>query len=581
MRATCQKIDGFLVGSEEDHKGRHIVTAYLNAIPVTRFNKYDNAERRKAAIELVELELCTKNTAANICGFHRNTVSNLVKTKQLLGLEAAIREERGRREPVKYIESIQSHVIQLLESYPDWSDRRIAEQASLDLNMEVTRIAVARIRTRNDPPKTKQSSKQEILDMEKTAEDICKEHSVEKQLKLPLEFDSELKQKQEELSHTAPPEAKTKTEEKFIEDLQEGKRIPFAGELMHNLFLQEIGIEELLSGYPYQTGACYQAVDILGTVFHSINLGFPSIESLKLVNAGDLGVLIGQRRAPEKETLRDRLGDLASYEQSPQLIHDLARGLLDQQRIDKEVFFIDGHFLPYFGMHIIAKGYYTVRRMAMKGNELYAITDLNGRPLFFLTESCEVDFRPMIARSAEMLLDLGFERPMLVFDRGGFGINFFKELDSKADFVTALDFSSQMIAKAQAKVEAENVTFKQTDITAQWPVKPGWSNLITCSLVLEHIGDLRFIFREAARVLKRRGKFYICELHPWKQYQGKQARFETEDGTHKPMVFVHHISDYLNAARAEGFHLLDLHEYFDEEQENIPRLISLVFESEK
>ena len=443
MRATCQKIDGFLVGSEEDHKGRHIVTAYLNAIPVTRFNKYDNAERRKAAIELVELELCTKNTAANICGFHRNTVSNLVKTKQLLGLEAAIREERGRREPVKYIESIQSHVIQLLESYPDWSDRRIAEQASLDLNMEVTRIAVARIRTRNDPPKTKQSSKQEILDMEKTAEDICKEHSVEKQLKLPLEFDSELKQKQEELSHTAPPEAKTKTEEKFIEDLQEGKRIPFAGELMHNLFLQEIGIEELLSGYPYQTGACYQAVDILGTVFHSINLGFPSIESLKLVNAGDLGVLIGQRRAPEKETLRDRLGDLASYEQSPQLIHDLARGLLDQQRIDKEVFFIDGHFLPYFGMHIIAKGYYTVRRMAMKGNELYAITDLNGRPLFFLTESCEVDFRPMIARSAEMLLDLGFERPMLVFDRGGFGINFFKELDSKADFVTWAKYANE------------------------------------------------------------------------------------------------------------------------------------------
>ncbi len=109
---------------------------------------------------------------------------------------------------------------------------------------------------------------------------------------------------------------------------------------MHNLFLQEIGFEDLLSCYPYQTGACYQAVDILGTVFHSINLGFPSIESLKLVNAGDLGVLIGQRRAPEKETLRDRLGNLASYEQSPKLFQDLAWVLLEQQRIDREVFFI-------------------------------------------------------------------------------------------------------------------------------------------------------------------------------------------------------------------------------------------------
>jgi ubiquinone/menaquinone biosynthesis C-methylase UbiE len=156
-------------------------------------------------------------------------------------------------------------------------------------------------------------------------------------------------------------------------------------------------------------------------------------------------------------------------------------------------------------------------------------------------------------------------------------------LSGKADFVTALDFSPQMIAKAQAKVEAKNVTFIQTDITTQWPIKPGWSNLITCSLVLEHIEDLQFIFREAARVLKRRGKFYICELHPWKQYLGKQAKFETEEGTtHKPMVFTHHISDYLYAARVEGFHLLDLNEYFDnKEKENIPRLLSLVFESEK
>ncbi|MDZ7759779.1 MAG: hypothetical protein U5L00_05935 [Desulfovermiculus sp.] len=114
----------------------------------------------------------------------------------------------------------------------------------------------------------------------------------------------------------------------------------------------------------------------------------------------------------------------------------MARNLLEKDRIDKEVFFIDGHFLPYYGLHVIAKGYYTVRRMPLKGNEIYAVTDLQGRPLFFLTESCEIDFRPMIARSAEMLIDLGIERPILVFDRGGYGVHFFNELDQQADFVT-------------------------------------------------------------------------------------------------------------------------------------------------
>lgn len=152
-------------------------------------------------------------------------------------------------------------------------------------------------------------------------------------------------------------------------------------------------------------------------------------------------------------------------------------------------------------------------------------------------------------------------------------------LTQKADHVHALDFSSEMIARAQAKIEADNVTFTQTDINSKWPVRPGWSNLITCSLVLEHIEDLNFIFQEAARVLKRKGKFYICELHPGKQYAGSQARFESEEGVQKPQAFIHHISDYLNAAKNEGFTLLDFNEYFDDNnRENVPRLISLVFE---
>lgn len=155
-------------------------------------------------------------------------------------------------------------------------------------------------------------------------------------------------------------------------------------------------------------------------------------------------------------------------------------------------------------------------------------------------------------------------------------------LSTKADHVTALDFSSEMISKARAKVEAENVTFSQTDINKPWPVRPGWSNLITCSLVLEHIEDLDFIFKEAARVIKRKGKFYICELHPLKQYSGSQARFETPEGIHKLEVFVHHISDYLGAAKTHGFNLLDLKEYFDDkENDNLPRLLSLILESEK
>lgn len=153
-------------------------------------------------------------------------------------------------------------------------------------------------------------------------------------------------------------------------------------------------------------------------------------------------------------------------------------------------------------------------------------------------------------------------------------------LSEKADFVIALDFSANMIARARQKIKAENVTFTEADLTTEWPVKPGWANLITCSLVLEHIEDLDHIFAEAARALKRNGKFYICELHPGRQYAGSRANFETKAGTHFPDAYTHHLSDFLNAAKANKFKLLEVNEYFDDvDKKTIPRLLSLVFEN--
>jgi len=43
--------------------------------------------------------------------------------------------------------------------------------------MEIFRNAVARIRIKHEPPKTKQPSKQELLDMAKVAEETAKKHS--------------------------------------------------------------------------------------------------------------------------------------------------------------------------------------------------------------------------------------------------------------------------------------------------------------------------------------------------------------------------------------------------------------------
>lgn len=145
--------------------------------------------------------------------------------------------------------------------------------------------------------------------------------------------------------------------------------------------------------------------------------------------------------------------------------------------------------------------------------------------------------------------------------------------------IHALDFSRGMIEKAREKVRAENVRFSIADLTQRWPCDYEAYDLIVCNLVLEHIEDLSFIFSESFRVLESGGKFLINELHPFRQYAGKRARFASEAGITEVPAFVHHISDFVNAASENGLTLVKLNEWWHEQDENKPpRLVSFLFE---
>ena len=145
--------------------------------------------------------------------------------------------------------------------------------------------------------------------------------------------------------------------------------------------------------------------------------------------------------------------------------------------------------------------------------------------------------------------------------------------------VRSVDFSTGMIEKAKAKVQADNVHFSIMDITTHWDFEDQFFDLIVCNLVLEHIENISFIFREAARVLGPNGYFFINELHPFRQYDGKKARFLRNDQVVEVEAFVHHISDFFQAATESGLTMTKLNEYWHEADQNkLPRILSLLFE---
>jgi len=130
--------------------------------------------------------------------------------------------------------------------------------------------------------------------------------------------------------------------------------------------------------------------------------------------------------------------------------------------------------------------------------------------------------------------------------------------------VHALDFSEGMIKIAREKIKAGNVRFSLADLTQRWPCEDAYYDLIVCNLVLEHIKELSFMFSEAFRVLQERGKFMINELHPFRQYEGKKARFDKGEGVTEIPAFVHHVSDFVNTASDNGLTLTKLNEWWHE-----------------
>lgn len=150
-------------------------------------------------------------------------------------------------------------------------------------------------------------------------------------------------------------------------------------------------------------------------------------------------------------------------------------------------------------------------------------------------------------------------------------------LRTKAKEITAVDFSGEMLAKAKEKINIEKVHFVQADILHDWNFANGKYDLISFSLVLEHIENLEPVFEKASKIIATDGYIYIGELHPYKQYAGTKARFTTDEGEEVVTCFNHHISDFVLPAKKYGLAVIDINEYFDDaDRTGIPRIITLL-----
>lgn len=156
-------------------------------------------------------------------------------------------------------------------------------------------------------------------------------------------------------------------------------------------------------------------------------------------------------------------------------------------------------------------------------------------------------------------------------------------LAGRARSVIALDFSPGMLARAREQIRADNVRFIQHDVTRTWPLGDEMVDVVIGNLILEHVRDLGPVFAEAARVLRRGGRLFMCELHPDRQRLGGQAQFlDPATGAEvRVAAFGHTTAEFVNAGMAAGLAVRHVGEFVEPTASSAaPRLLSVLFVKE-
>jgi SAM-dependent methyltransferase len=96
----------------------------------------------------------------------------------------------------------------------------------------------------------------------------------------------------------------------------------------------------------------------------------------------------------------------------------------------------------------------------------------------------------------------------------GCGFGYYDKIYSEAGAkVIAVDNSKKEIEYAQ-KLNIPNIEFRVCDITKEFPFKNSSLDIITSSLVFDHIENLDYLFNECNRVLKKEGIMVFSITNP-------------------------------------------------------------------
>ncbi len=379
----------------QDHR-----SVFLNGHLTARYACEDKGTERIVATQLAEVLSLSDRRIADAFGMHAVTLSRYTGQVRSGGAAALMPRKTGPKGPSKMTTRLQERCRSLRQE--GLSFREIAKRVSRS-DRQISHVSVAALfrATRTEPKQQRLSSHAELL-----------------------------------------PEPEVPATSAMTMAFSEPRETRYAGALMLYSALAQLDVWGAFRQLGADVGPTrrFGWAQTLATIVFCFALRFRSLEDFKNARRRDFGALIGEDHGPSVLSMRTKIKALAESADPVAISRGLFQRYLAMEPVWEGLYYIDGHFCPYYGKHPTPRGWDSKRGLAVPGHTDVYIHDARGRALFFLSQPLNDSLARAIPGMVEEIRRAHGTGPFtLIFDRGGYSGDAFRFLEAQGiGFITYL-----------------------------------------------------------------------------------------------------------------------------------------------
>jgi len=482
----------------------------------------DEGTRCLAIAQLYANGLGTQEQLAEAFGVHVNSVRKYAASFAERGFRGLISEPRGPRGNWKLTPALRGRILMVALRGHVLEVERIQRKLREEWRVEVSAPSIREVLEENGLIKERGAG----VGCENVQEELFQAEGIGGQLSLLLDDgrggpgvfalpgrgvesggDRYAEREQRRRNYSA-------TQRMYLGQWERGDYNAYAGGLLFSPLLRRFEyLQTTRSIYDVESFEGYSLDEFSLTLFHFDLFGFRSMEDFKRVYAEEFGILLGRPQSPSIFTLRRFLHKIRTFGKSEELIDAFGRAYLKHGFAKWGVMYIDGHFMPYYGVCPINKGWHGVRQMPMKGSYNFLAVDEEFHPWLFLVRSSAEDLLqkiPELIEKAQRLRDevgVGEKDKLLIvlFDREGYSAELFRQLNDnnglcrngKVIFISWAKYVDRWIDDEPAERFD-----KTTEVTYQIK-KPETVRYFQTSRQMNRYGEIRAVVIESGREKKQ------------------------------------------------------------------------------